>query len=81
MIFSPHPVYPFEARRAMQTGSGTVLLRFDSNGDVTEVDAVQSTGSAFLDQVSLRALQRWRCKPGVYEKVYVPITFTLQGAQ
>jgi len=81
MIFSPHPAYPFEARKAKQTGSGKFLLRFDSNGDVTEVIAFQSTGSAVLDQVSLSALRQWRCKPGVYEKVYVPITFTLQGVQ
>ncbi len=81
MIFSPHPVYPFEARRAKQTGSGKFLLRFDSAGDVTQVDAVESTGSPLLDQVSIRTLRQWRCKPGVYEKVYVPITFTMQGVQ
>ena len=81
MIFSPHPAYPFEARKAKQTGSGKFLLRFAPTGDVTDVIAVQSTGSVVLDQVSLSALRQWRCKPGVYEKVYVPITFTLQGAQ
>jgi len=48
---------------------------------VAGVIVVESTGSAVLDQVSLTALRQWRCKPGVYEKVYVPITFTLQGAQ
>jgi len=81
MIFSPHPAYPFEARKAKQAGSGKFLLQFDSNGDVTEAIAVESTGSAVLDQVSLTALRQWRCKAGVYDKVYVPITFTLQGAQ
>jgi TonB family protein len=81
MIFSPHPAYPFEARKTKQTGSGKFLLRFNSNGDVTEVLAVQSTGSAVLDETSLSALRQWRCKPGVYDKVYVPITFTLQGVQ
>ena len=80
MIFSPHPAYPFEARKAKQTGSGKFLLQFDSNGDVTEVIAVESTGSAVLDHVSLTVLRQWRCKAGVYERVYVPITFTLQGA-
>jgi len=81
MLFSPHPAYPFKARKTKQTGSGKFLLRFASNGGVTGVIAVESTGSAVLDQVSLTALRQWRCKPGVYEKVYVPITFTLQGAQ
>jgi TonB family protein len=81
MIFAPRPVYPFEARRAQQTGTGKFRLQFDSSGGVTEIETVQSTGSAILDQVSLRALGHWRCKPGVYDKVYVPITFTLRGAQ
>ena len=81
MMFSPHPAYPFEARKMKQTGSGKFLLRFASTGDVTEVLVVQSTGSVVLDQVSLSALRQWRCKPGVYDKVYVPITFTLEGAQ
>jgi TonB family protein len=81
MIFSPHPGYPFEARRASQTGSGKFLLRFDSNGEVAEVDAIQSTGSAILDRVSMRALRQWRCQPGIYESVCVPITFTLNGAE
>ena len=81
LIFSPHPGYPFEARRAKQTGSGKFLLRFDAGGNVRTVDVVQSTGSAILDQVSTRTLQQWRCQPGVYESVYVPVTFTLHGAQ
>ena len=81
MIFSPHPGYPFEARRAKQAGSGKFLLRFDAGGNVITVDVVQSTGSAILDQVSMRTLQQWRCQPGVYESVYVPVTFTLHGAQ
>ncbi len=81
MLSAPRPGYPYEARRAKQTGSGRFLLRFDPNGRVTEVRAVQSTGSPILDQVSLSTLSRWRCRPGVYRQVYVPITFTLAGAQ
>lgn len=81
MTFSPRPSYPFEARRAKQTGSGKFLLRFHAGGNVTEVETVQSTGSAFLDQAALRTLRQWRCRPGIYESVYVPITFTLQGVQ
>jgi TonB family protein len=81
MISSPHPSYPYEARRTRQTGSGKFLIKFNPSGRVTGVRAIQSTGSAILDQVSLSALLRWRCKPGAYEQIYVPVTFTLQGAQ
>lgn len=81
MTFSPHPSYPFEARRARQTDSGKFLLRFDDNGNVTEVGLIESTGSPILDQVAMRTLRQWRCQPGAYESVYVPVTFTLHGAQ
>jgi protein TonB len=78
---APHPVYPYEARRQKQTGSGRFVITFDDNGNATDVSAVQSTGSAILDQTSTNTFMRWRCKPGAYHKVAVPITYTLQGAQ
>jgi TonB family protein len=80
MLFAPRPSYPYEARRTKETGSGRFLLRFDTNGDVTVVRVVQSTGSELLDQVSRSALIRWRCRPGVYQEVIVPVTYTLSGA-
>jgi protein TonB len=81
MTYAPRPSYPYEARRAHQTGSGKFLLHFDSGGAVTDVDVVNSTGSAILDQTTVNTFRRWRCKAGVYSKVYVPITYTLEGAQ
>ncbi len=78
---APLPSYPYEARRAHQTGSGIFLLRFDAQGAVAEVAVSRSTGSAALDQSSLRTFRRWRCQPGAYQSVYVPVTFTLAGAQ
>jgi TonB family protein len=80
-ISSPHPAYPYEARRSKATGSGKFLLTVAPDGSVTDVSAVQSTGNAILDQTTISTFHRWRCKPGVYTKVYVPITYTLQGAQ
>lgn len=78
---APRPEYPYEARRARQTGSGRFLLQFDDNGAVTNVSIDQSTGSRLLDQISEKAFRRWRCRPGTYRMIYVPVTFTLQGAQ
>ncbi|HEY5035795.1 MAG TPA: TonB family protein, partial [Chthoniobacterales bacterium] len=63
-IRAPHPAYPYEARRMHATGSGVFLLHFDSNGDVTGVDTIQSTGNAILDSTSINAFQRWLAKPG-----------------
>lgn len=81
LVSAPRPTYPYEARRSKQTGSGKFLLHFDSGGSVTDVEITQSTGSAILDQTSASTFRRWRCKPGVYSKIYVPITYTLEGAQ
>jgi protein TonB len=80
-ISNPHPVYPYEARRAKQTGSGKFLITFDDNGNVTDVSVEQSTGSPILDQTTINTFHRWRCKPGTFRRVRVPITYTLQGAQ
>jgi len=81
MIFAPRPGYPYEARRAKQTGSGKFLLAFDQAGEVVAVTIVQSTGSALLDQVSTSVFRRWKCRPGSYAEVLVPVTFTLEGAR
>ncbi len=78
---APRPVYPYEARRSRQTGSGRFLLHFDSNGAVTDVEIDRSTGSAVLDQISESTFRRWRCQPGACRAIYVPVTFTLNGAQ
>ncbi|MGI8891355.1 MAG: energy transducer TonB [Chthoniobacterales bacterium] len=81
MTSAPRPTYPYEARRSKQTGSGKFLLVFNSSGSVTDVEVSKSTGSAILDQTSMQTFRRWRCKPGAYTKVYVPITYTMAGAQ
>ena len=56
------------------------MIVFDADGRVTDVQILQSTGSAILDQTTTTTFRRWRAKPGV-PKVIVPITYTLEGAQ
>ena len=80
MISAPHPVYPYEARRAHATGSGRFMVIFDASGSVSDVQTLQSTGNAILDQTTVNTFRRWRARPGV-TKVSVPITYTMQGAQ
>jgi protein TonB len=79
-VSAPHPTYPYEARRAKQTGSGRFMITFDTDGRATDVSVMQSTGSAILDQTTTNTFRRWRAKPGI-PKVIVPITYTLEGAQ
>lgn len=79
MIFAPHPTYPYEARRSKQAGTGRYLLTFAPDGTVLTVSLLQRTGRPLLDQAAIRTLMRWRCKPGVYKQVCVPVTFALRG--
>ena len=81
LISAPRPTYPYEARRAKQTGSGKFLITFRRRWRCNGRRRRQSTGSPILDQTSINTFRRWRCKPGVYNKVYVPITYTMEGAQ
>jgi len=37
------------------------------------------TGSEPLDDAATAALRHWRLKPGLYQRVIIPMTFTLQG--
>lgn len=80
-VSAPHPSYPYEARRSHMTGSGRFVITFADNGSATDVSVEKSTGSPILDQTSINTFMRWRCNPGVYHKVRVPITYTMQGAQ
>ncbi|MGH8092451.1 MAG: energy transducer TonB [Chthoniobacterales bacterium] len=64
-----------------QKATGVFLLDFDyATGAVTDVRVLKSTGSPILDATSIRTFKRWRCKPGAYRHVKVPITYTMTGA-
>jgi TonB family protein len=80
-VYSPRPVYPYEARRQRITGSGVALLMVDPiSGNVTDVVMAEGCGNAILDNVTLNALRQWRFKPGGAGRVRVPLTYTLMGA-
>jgi len=78
---APHPTYPYEARRTHATGSGKFVISFDDGGNATDVSIVQSTGNKILDSTTVSTFMRWKCNPGTYHKVAVPITYTMEGAQ
>jgi TonB family protein len=79
-LYAPRPSYPYEARRSRVTGSGVAELNVNlQSGDVINARMLQSTGSRILDNATIETLRRWRFKPGVAERISVPITFTLTG--
>ncbi len=81
-INAPRPEYPEEARLNHTTGRGVVEMTVDTaTGRVTNVEMVQSTGSAVLDNAVTSAFRRWRFRAGTATRVRTPITFTLTGVQ
>ena len=78
LIEHPYPKYPFKARRKLLEGKGSYIINFDRDtGAPKDVVIVHSTGFDVLDKAAVDALRRWRAKPHTYDKIYVPITFSL----
>jgi TonB family protein len=79
VIYNPAPRYPYEARMLRSgptTGSAKFRVTFDTNGQVKNVQALESTGQSVLDQAAVKALQQWKAEPGARDwTVLVPITF------
>src|SRR5438552_2567394 len=76
LVYKPRPNYPFEAHfHDNAAHTGRFRLTFDANGNVSEVQTVQSTGNDLLDRASAGALHRWKSEPGQEWSTTVPITF------
>ena len=58
-------------------GSGVFELRIRKDGGVSGIVITKSTGEPLLDRAAMRALIRYRFKPGVFRRVYEPIDYTV----
>ena len=76
-ISSPPVPFPEEAQKVKMTGSGLYELRINKAGATTGVAIVKSSGSAVLDQAARNAFLKWRFKPGVFSRVRVPVSWTV----
>jgi TonB family protein len=76
-ISQPEPRYPAGARSAGMKGEGVFSLHVrTSTGEVERVDVYRSTGHRALDIEAIRALRRWRFRPGIpYDHIRIPINF------
>jgi TonB family protein len=74
-VVSPFPDYPPEVWP--RGGSGVFELRIRKDGGVSGIVITKSTGEPLLDRAAMRALIRYRFKPGVFRKVYEPIDYTV----
>ena len=77
-LVTPKPDYPIELRRLHLSGRGLYRLRIDERRDVTGIRVLQKTGIPPLDIEVLKALVRWRARPGPKREVDIPVWFILQ---
>jgi TonB family protein len=75
LIYAPAPAFPPQASRPGVSGTGRFRLTFDANGNVTNVQVIQSTGNRLFDDAATRTLRQWRSSPGQGWMVTVPVTF------
>jgi TonB family protein len=76
LVYAPAPAFPRDARaRPGAAWSGRFSLSFDSRGNVTKVQIVQSTGNEALDRAAISTLRQWKSAPGGEWVATVPVTF------
>jgi TonB family protein len=75
LVYAPAPSFPPGGSRRGGSGSGRFRLTFDANGNVRNIQILQSTGNALFDQAATNTLRQWRSAPGREGVLTVPITF------
>jgi TonB family protein len=73
------PDYPYAARDQHLEGSGLYRLNIKSDGTVSSVTILKSTGHILLDQAAIHAFRQWRFRPGTLHVLKIPINFTMKG--
>src|SRR5919106_1883952 len=63
-VYAPPPHAPPEAIQKHLRGSGVFAFHLRSDGTVSRVQVVESTGHAILDEACVRAFSRWRFARG-----------------
>jgi TonB family protein len=76
-VTSPPVPFPEEAQKSNLTGSGLYELSVDKSGRTTAVAVVKSSRSKVLDQTAVATFRRWRFKPGVFTRVRVPVSWSV----
>ena len=75
LVYAPAPAFPPMASSPGASGTGRFRLSFDAQGNVTNIQLVQSTGNRAFDESAIRTLRQWKCSPGQGWVVTVPVTF------
>jgi protein TonB len=78
-----NPMYPFQARKRGVEGKVKVKFLIDTQGHVSHLSIIKAEPAGVFDKSVLRAVRRWRFKPGMVEGkpvdtwVVLPLTFKL----
>jgi TonB family protein len=72
-----YPAYPDTARRLGIQGTTTLRVQVGADGQVGEVNVVQSAGHPDLDRAAADAVRRWRFEPARRGKDVVPMSVQL----
>ncbi len=75
LIYAPAPAFPPRAAQPGLSGTGHFRLTFDAQGNVTNIQVIQSTGNGLFDEAAIRTLRQWKSSPGQGWVVTVPLTF------
>ena len=74
---SPSAGYPKEAQKKKLTGSGLYELQINKAGATTAVAILISSGSGVLDEAARNAFMKWRFKPGVFTRIRIPVSWSV----
>jgi TonB family protein len=75
-LYAPHPHYP---KPYLDSGKGLFALHFRPDGRVSSVTVEKSTGHKTLDDEAVSTFAQWRCRPGAYTVIRIPLSFTRNG--
>ena len=78
LVYAPAPAFPPGASLPGLAGTGRFRLSFDAQGNVTNIQLIQSTGNRLFDESAIRTLRQWKCSPGQGWAVTVPVTFRIR---
>lgn len=75
------PQYPESARLLGEQGRAKLRYFVDESGLVSNVDVVESSGSAALDKAAVNAISKYQYEPGQSGWASHPVNFTLKGPE
>jgi TonB family protein len=73
-LYAPYPNFSYEVRRA-HPADGLFELHVRTDGTISEVGVLKSTGHKVADIEAAATFAKWRFKPGSAKSVRIPLSF------